>query len=995
MTTREHVSASKSIAFCSAASLCGWFNTSTAVPRWLRISGVCLLLVSLTIFDLREAFAQVDRGDRPVISLTSGPLIYVESDKGYHSLLTSPIFRELARQSVLAIVREDFGCATRDDALLESIDEDSEHLFHLRLLGRKPGVLTVELSHGDKLVYSFEEKIPRNNGIGPDRLTSLFEKKSAEIIEVFDKLGYQRSSRRVIGLEESKPLPAKLEGQLLRMNHVVQFQAVRELHRQISELGESAERYGGLARGYANLSQLTLTTLDTRSQVFAARARIYTKRMKRLFPNSLLANSTGTYVDAMLGLTSRSLASHGKIMKASADKNAGKDKLAEWMPLIESYCFYRDAELKQVANDPKSPLRELAALFRYRVGMQSKSLSNYIKVGGETLEVIPECQWIYDWLSHQQGVASGHVLSDVEKRSKAQSDQLKAGFRDWGELPDSISDVLRDVDEHTLDLFAVNTISSLLVKEAKADRQEPSLEVLGRNIEAWNVMVIFRRLSFLRIWLGHSPKEELAFWKPLYQDHPESLLLQSFGISPLAARKDYQDLLADYQFKDSNYYTTGKTLEGIPNYHDIQFGNISIADARAACLHYGLCCDHMLIDSRFTLWWFRRVAKHSPLTIAKRIRNDWAASEKHLEKWLIDYRDSPAVIFNAAWVLVEEEIDIDRGVELFRQHNKTHADGIKLYRFASLLSKHDDSDRWLEFAKQAFDQPDYGLTHSTTASAIAGNLMHQGKFKQALPWAERGDESGSAQGTQVLADCLTGLGRKKEASNLLRQVYDHYGMIDPWYHWCCENSSDDLEEAWQEKRKVIAISWQNEPVARAREAAKYHLLVGDLKKMREILDQHNSETQFDNLRLLLAVIYDKNGEEEKRDEILKALIDKGKDNPSVASVTSEFLVEYIQNGKYDDKILEKISTLEDQSYKYRSEIATAIFMLTNGRENFAIATLKRACCRSTVIFSRILAWIEVREQGVDPALLKGRNFSSQWYPKELPTFDESDSKIEQ
>ena len=327
---------------------------------------------------------------------------------------------------------------------------------------------------------------------------------------------------------------------------------------------------------------------------------------------------------------------------------------------------------------------------------------------------------------------------------------------------------------------------------------------------------------------------------------------------------------------------------------------------------------------------------------------------------------------------------------MFRQHNKTHADGRKLYRFAFLLAGYDASDRWLEFAKQVFDQPDYGLTHSETASAIAGTLMYQGKFKQALPWAERSNESGSGQGMQVLADCLTGLGKKKEASTLLRQVYDRYDNIDYWYNWCGENSSDDLEEAWEEKQKVIAISFQNNPVARARETAKHHLLVGDLKKMREILDQHQSKTHLDNLRLLLAVFNDKNGEDEKRDELLKALIDKGKDAPSVASVTSEFLVEYIQNGKYDDKILERISTLKDQSYKRRMEVATAIFMLANGGENFAMAALKRVCCQSTAGFSRMLAWIEVREQDVDPALLKGRNFTTQWHRKELPTPDESD-----
>jgi len=67
-------------------------------------------------------------------------------------------------------------------------------------------------------------------------------------------------------------------------------------------------------------------------------------------------------------------------------------------------------------------------------------------------------------------------------------------------------------------------------------------------------------------------------------------------------------------------------------------------------------------------------------------------------------------------------------------------------------------------------------------------------------------------------------------------------------------------------------------------------------------------------------------------------------------------------GSDDNKIFDTLSTLEDQSYKSRNELATTIFILVNGRKAFATAALKRTCFQSSITLSRMLAWTEVRKR---------------------------------
>src|SRR5207253_2277082 len=72
--------------------------------------------------------------------------------------------------------------------------------------------------------------------------------------ELRDKLRILGFDGKVPPANEKNVPPDAIEGQLLEMNFVSQFAAVRAAHAAIAEKGQSRAWLGVLARGYANLS---------------------------------------------------------------------------------------------------------------------------------------------------------------------------------------------------------------------------------------------------------------------------------------------------------------------------------------------------------------------------------------------------------------------------------------------------------------------------------------------------------------------------------------------------------------------------------------------------------------------------------------------------------------------------------------------------------------------------------------------------------------------
>src|SRR5690606_16465802 len=125
------------------------------------------------------------------------------------------------------------------------------------------------------------------------------EKQSrTEYADMLEKAGYKRRPHE---WHDSAELSEEAEKLLAEMNDISQYRALRAIHREISESGESPQRLAGLVRGYANLGQLTIRGIDCRGFVFRCRAWLYAVRLRQKAPDSPLAGWCLAYAQVLAG----------------------------------------------------------------------------------------------------------------------------------------------------------------------------------------------------------------------------------------------------------------------------------------------------------------------------------------------------------------------------------------------------------------------------------------------------------------------------------------------------------------------------------------------------------------------------------------------------------------------------------------------------------------------------------------------------------------------
>jgi len=227
---------------------------------------------------------------------------------------------------------------TRDESLFEPIDLDSDHLFEIdvRVIERESFELIVH--HKNKKVFSEKLGLKLNPNDAFKCATNIESKIKPGLIAAIEKLGYRKDDRVFERTDEYTPLPKAIEEELRSMNHISQFGALRKLHELQRREGPSVSRLGGLVRGYSNLSQLMASTLDCRSEVFAARAMLYGRRLRRFSKNSVHAICTDAYSEIMLGFPNRAFG-HTKGM---AERFAAKNlEPFDWLPANGFHLYQR------------------------------------------------------------------------------------------------------------------------------------------------------------------------------------------------------------------------------------------------------------------------------------------------------------------------------------------------------------------------------------------------------------------------------------------------------------------------------------------------------------------------------------------------------------------------------------------------------------------------------------------------------------------------------
>ncbi len=319
------------------------------------------------------------------------------------------LMRELGRQALLIAARDELGLSTRDETLGEvfpdSVTQAKHDLFvtvrsqyngNVRLqlwLASKPEELLPtkkEKQYDSKVILSQTEKLePKIRGELRDQLRSL---------------GFDG---KIKPANEKNLPPDSVEGQLLEMNFVSQFAAVRAAHTAIAEKGHSRVWLGVLARGYANLALMTEHHWKSDTEVFAARALLYAERLATANADDSLAHCNRAYARAIVGLHGAALDELKRIDELRK-RHPEQPTLPGWFELIEPYCSF-DREPVIAIGERRPSLRQLAQRLSFEQNRAFGDDRWLFDSAKQSMTICPEEYGIYAALTR----GSGSLLSVV------------------------------------------------------------------------------------------------------------------------------------------------------------------------------------------------------------------------------------------------------------------------------------------------------------------------------------------------------------------------------------------------------------------------------------------------------------------------------------------------------------------------------------------------------------------------------------------------------
>ena len=303
--------------------------------------------------------------------------------------------RELGRQAVLIAARDELGLATRDETLDEvfpdSVTQAKQDLF-VFVRAQYAGNVGIQLwlaSKPGELLSTKKEGQHDSNAI-VNQIEKLEAMSRSELRDQLRGLGFDG---KVVPQVETNVPSDVIEGQLLEMNFVSQFAAVRASHAAIAEKGQSQAWLGVLARGYANLALLTEHHWKSDTEVFAARSLLYAERLVAANANDPVALAHRAYVRAIVGLHGAALDDCKRIAELRTQK-PDSASLPNWFDLVEPYCSFQREPVSSIVTQRKS-LRELAQRLSFEQTRAFGSDRWMFDSARQTLSLCPEEYGVY------------------------------------------------------------------------------------------------------------------------------------------------------------------------------------------------------------------------------------------------------------------------------------------------------------------------------------------------------------------------------------------------------------------------------------------------------------------------------------------------------------------------------------------------------------------------------------------------------------------------
>lgn len=932
-----------------------------------RVIGGLLLVAG--VLGAREAAAQQTLPLKPIM-LGAARMPDVKNAEGR---VPRPAIwhREMARQGFLIAAREEFGLPTRDLILGEAVDLQDPLCFHPVVTSHYVTGTVITITQSGKEIYKNTAKTTGNRTrhyMG--ELVWEEEQSRTGYAEALARLGYQRRANPDFNQRLVPPDAAEL---LSRMNEISQFAAVRRIHHEIAEKGESPELLSGLARGYAHLTQLMMPVPDNMYGVFGARAMLYAQRLLTRLPNDPHSHLTRAYVMAWVGLPNQTEAD----LKKASELGAAPASWPQWAKLADLYWRARFLDLSRIVRDENATERQAAAILMFRIIRTAHSEMLVQESGNLALSVCPDNMFILWHMCDRGGVISSHEVTQQIFVSQAQ--RIASHLSEVKGLPEVLEADRRRVnqDPHSVNRFARGMLSATL-----DDRGEPSQAALGNFLLNWNFECLYMRQQFLLRSLGVDIKELISETQGIMDgSQGVQAIYIAQGFPSNATPADFDALAQGRSTLELNIHSHAySSLRFLPKeFHVGTTTKEALADDSWAFV--GMFEDGMY--RRFSLYgdenklanlyFIPYHANHSALYAELRLTLQWdTVTPEEIEYWEQQIDQLP----NLEWALArhyKNRREFEQSFEHYRRYLSVIPDADIWIALADAYYLSGDDEKWKAALESAFKCPDYKLTHSLAGDWAAGTLMHAGKYSEALPWAERAAASGSHWGMEVLADCLTALGRTREAEELVQAISLRYDQ-PTWYQWCIEAGSGDVDNALQHAQRVMEPYAQNSFIVHAPDLESLLLVArGDLDGARAHLEQSNLAP------LWLSLLADQQGEAAGRDQIWKKLAEIPADDEQLGGfgIMARAFQKHLGN---PDGVLDTIlREMQGKSTKYVNEnmakLFVSIYLDNRGRTDAALPLCQEVARTGNRTPYRCLAWLRLRKAGVDPIQLEGRNFN--------------------
>ena len=652
-------------------------------------------------------------------------------------------------------------------------------------------------------------------------------------------------------------------------------------------------------------------------KAFKARALLYSQRAVVRWPKSATALHGRAYVLALVGLHQAALDD-----VTAAGKLLGDEKPPPWLAAVESFCRFDLKKLESLAEEKQTVAPWLVLLAQERYGGTKSILSAADRI----LADVPDSDRAIDCIYETRQLGTRGTAARLGQERTAA--MLVRRVSELEKLPaeaamvvqEELATQMRDgLDEETERRSRAAFVTALR-NDAKAgfDVGEPSFQLLATLIEEVSFLQVERQLEFLFSGLSVSLDDARTELSPLVASHPYRPFVESMCDDRARRRQKLTELTRTLRDQDLslNEAFLLKYLDGHGFKGTDRLGSVMMK-------HQDLVYRDLLQTSRNSreLFWkeysghLRRVSPYSPLTIATVTELDWEYAAPRAAQWEKEYSQSPQVQLALGKQFVDHEKYAD-GVRCLERAVVLMPEYPVYAALAAAWHKQKNEKKWLETWNSYLQEEDYGLSHARARVTIAEHYMLQGRWAEALPYAEAAADSGAEWTLRCLADCLTGLNRFAEAEEQMQSVAERYVGVSPiWYFWCKRTGKGDIVSARTQVRGAL-----RNPLVGLNKSYRLTFLVLEGDK-EEALKQYRASLVNEGSPLfawMAAILADELRQPEVRDACLKTVLESG-NRPEywrpflveLAALSQEAIAEPAKLEKMSTRVQELLAKIDD------------------------------------------------------------------------------------